>query len=388
MIVVTGYVIRYPFGGMTWVFLNFLLGLHDLGFEPVFMEVGDDQACFDVDTGDMTDDPSYGVAYWSETLAHQGLDDLRWWYRSAAGDWGMTRDEAVSTLEGAAGLLNVGGSCWCPEFERARPRVFIDCDAPFTQFALAEGDEEVRQFFDAQDVLATYAVNVAEGRTQMPTGGRQWFATRPPVHLSSFPGTPVPDLGSWTTVTSWDAYGSGWWELEEYRQKDVEFARLRTLPSMVSPRIELALAGEAPYAQLESFGWHCIDPIAATRSPDRFQEFIRASRGEFSVAKHAFVKAQTGAMNDRSVAYLASGRPVVCSDTGLGWLTLGEGLLAFTDTESAAAAITEVEADIEAHSAAARRVAETHFASGLVVRELLGAAGIVVPSQGLLGSAS
>ncbi|MCU1462938.1 MAG: hypothetical protein JWO37_3013 [Acidimicrobiales bacterium] len=383
MVVVTGYVIRYPLGGMTWVFLNFLLGLHDLGFEPVFMEVADYQLCFDVDTGEMTDDPSYGVAYWRGALARHGLADLRWWFRSDDGrDWGMSGDEAIAILDDAAGLLNVGGSCWSPEFARARPCVLVDCDAPFTQFQLAEDDEETRQYFDAHDVLATYAVNLAAGTTQIPTGGRKWVATRPPVHLSSFDVTPVPRAGSWTTVTSWDAYGSAWWDLEEYRQKDVEFARLRELPSMVSVPIELALAGNAPIAQLEAFGWRCVDPYEVTRTAELFQRFIRQSRGELAVAKGAFVKAQTGAISDRSVAYLAMGRPVVVSDTGLGWLPVGDGLLPFSDAASAATAIVEAESNMEAHSRAARLLAVTHFASDVVLTDLLAEAGVVVPDGG------
>lgn len=375
--VVAGYIVRYPVGGMTWVFLNHLLGLRELGFEPVFVEAaGPQPTCYDVVGGRMTDDPSYGIAYLEQALADAGLD-IRWWYHDEAGDHGMPRDEAVATLESAAVLLNVSGSCWADDFARVPRRVFVDTDAPFTQIRLADGEEGWTAFVDAHDTHATYAVNVAEGTSGAPATRHAWIATRPPIHLPSWPAAPVVD-GSWTTVTSWGAYGGAWWDLEEYRQKDVAYMALRDLPGRVDVQLELALGGNAPRRQLEAFGWGLADPVAVTRTTGEFQRYLRRSRAELSVAKQAYTRAQTGAFNDRSLAYLATGRPVVYSDTGLGWLPTGEGLLTFGTVDEAAAAIKAVEADPVAHSTAARRVAE-QFSAATVVADLLTAAGIDLP---------
>jgi hypothetical protein len=374
--VVSGYVIRYPVGGMTWVFLNYLLGLRDLGFEPVFVEAaGPQPCCYDVAAGRMTEDPSYGVAYWERALADAGLEDLRWWYADGRG---MERDEAVATLESAEVLLNVGASGWAPEFARAPRRVLIDCDAPFTQFRLHDREEGWCAFVDAHDVHATYAVNLAEGRCAVPDGGREWIATRPPVHLGAWPASPVPE-GAWTTVTSWTAYGSAYYELDEYRQKDAEYVRLRDLPSRTPVTLELALGGDAPRRQLAERGWRIADPVEVTLTPDRFASYVRGSRGELGVAKQAYVKARTGAFNDRSLNYLASGRPVVCSDTGLDWLPTGAGLLPFSDAEGAAAALAAVEENPAFHGAAARILAEEYFSARDVLADLLSAAGVGLP---------
>jgi hypothetical protein len=376
---VAGYVIRYPVGGMTWVYLNYLLGLRDLGFEPVFVEAaGPQPCCYDVSAGRMTEDSSYGVAYWEAALEALGLEDLRWWYRDDAGDRGMSRDEAVAVLEDADVLVNVGASGWTPEYARAPRRVLIDCDAPFTQFRLADEEEGWCAFVDAHDVHATYAVNVAVGDCDIPSGGREWIPTRPPVHLESWPASPVPP-GAWTTVTSWTAYGSAYWRLEEYRSKDAEYVRLRDLPSRVPVTLELALGGDAPRRQLAELGWRIVDPVEVSVTPERFAAYVRGSRAELGVAKQAYRKARTGAFNDRSLVYLASGRPVVCSDTGLDWLPLGEGLLVFGDAASAAEAIREVEGDAERHGLAARRLAEERFGAADVLGELLAAADVAVP---------
>jgi hypothetical protein len=376
--IVVGYLVRYPVGGMSWVFLNWLRGLADLGFEPVFMEAaGPQPSCYDVDAQRMTDDPSYGAGYAGRVLA-----GMRWWYADPAqpeGGCGMPYDEAVAVLEEAAVLINVGGSCWTPEFAKAPRRVLVDTDAPFSQLRLADGDESWTGVVDAHDVHATYAVHVADGTAVTPDGGRRWLPTRPPVHLPSFDATPVPD-GAWTSVTSWSAYGAAWWDLEEYRQKDVAYMQLGDLPSLVDGvTLELAMSLEGPYRQLEKRGWRIVDPIPVSRTPELFRSYLQASRAELGVAKQAYTKARTGAFNDRTLMYAASGRPVVCSDTGLDWLPTGEGVLVFSDAASAAAAIAAVEADPQQHGDAARRLAEEHFAADRVVRELLTAADVPLP---------
>jgi hypothetical protein len=375
--IVAGYIVRYPVGGMTWVFLNYLLGLRELGFEPVFVEAaGPQPTCYDVGAGRMTEDPSYGIAHLREALASAGLD-IRWWYHDEHRDHGMARDEAVATLESASVLLNVSGSCWADDFARVPRRVFIDTDAPFTQIRLADGEEGWNAFVDAHDTHATYAVNIAGGRSSVPATPHAWLPTCPPIHLPAWPAQPMGD-GAWTTVTSWGAYGGLWWDLEEYRQKDVSYMALRDLPSRVDARLELALGGAAPRRQLEAFGWHVADPVAVSHTIDAFRDYLRRSRAELSVAKQAYVRAQTGAFNDRSLAYLATGRPVAYSDTGLGWLPTDEGLVTFTDVDGAAAAIKAVEADPVAHAAAARRVAE-RFSATTVLRDLLAAAEVPLP---------
>jgi hypothetical protein len=383
--VVAGYVLRYPAGGMTWVFLQHLLGLRDLGFEPVLVEAaGPQPACYDPVLGRMVDDPVNGAAYLERALDAVGLGGTRWWWVDESGSSpsrGMADDEAVAVLEDAEVLLNVSGSCWASAFARCRRRVLVDTDAPFTQIRLADGDAGWTAFVDAHDVLATIAVGVADGTADVPATGRPWVATVPPIHLPSWPASPVPE-GPWTTVTSWAAYGSTWWRLEEYRQKDVEYARLRDLPSRLPDgvRLELALGGDAPRRQLAELGWHLADPMAVAADPEAFAGYVRSSRAELSVAKQAYRRCRTGAFNDRSLCYLASGRPVVYSDTGVGsWLPTGEGLLTFDDAASAAAAIAAVEADPAAHGAAARRLA-SRFDASSVLAELLRAADVPLPA--------
>jgi hypothetical protein len=90
-----------------------------------------------------------------------------------------------------------------------------------------------------------------------------------------------------------------------------------------------------------------------------------------------YVHAQTGWFGDRSVRYLASGRPVIVQDTGFSReLPVGEGLLAFRSLEEAQAQAEDVMCDYMRHSKAAREVAETWFAADVVLSPLCHEVGV------------
>jgi hypothetical protein len=109
-----------------------------------------------------------------------------------------------------------------------------------------------------------------------------------------------------------------------------------------------------------------------SRTPELYHRFIQTSRAEFSVPKHGYVAMRGGWFSDRSVCYLASGRPVLIEDTGLtDWLPCGEGLVTFSDPETALAGIDQINANYENHRQKARRLAETTFSSEIVLPRLL-----------------
>jgi hypothetical protein len=103
-----------------------------------------------------------------------------------------------------------------------------------------------------------------------------------------------------------------------------------------------------------------------------YREFIQRSRSEFAIAKHGYVATKGGWFSDRSICYLASGRPVLVQETGLGdWLPIGEGLLTFRDVTEALRGIEAINADYEQHRRAARLLAEEYFATERVLPSLI-----------------
>ena len=212
----------------------------------------------------------------------------------------------------------------------------------------------------------------------MPTLGIDWVPTLPPVVMGLWHSPPnVPDEAALTTVTHWNAYKSVNLDGECYGQKSEEFLRLLPLPGRVRQKLELALTGGSPGVRqkLEQAGWSLRDATETSASVSSYRAYITASRGEFSVAKNAYVKARSGWFSDRSACYLAAGLPVILQDTGFSdSLPTGRGLLAFSTLDDAARCIEDVNADYTGHRRAARELASQRFDHRVVLPRLLHAA--------------
>lgn len=112
--------------------------------------------------------------------------------------------------------------------------------------------------------------------------------------------------------------------------------------------------------------------MRVARTPDQYRRFIRGSRAEFGIAKSGYVNSRCGWISDRSLCYLASGRPVLAQETGFSrFIPVGEGLFAFQSTEDILAAIAELRANYARHARAARYIAEESFDSDKVLGRLL-----------------
>ncbi|WP_287248314.1 hypothetical protein [Moorena sp. SIO4E2] len=82
-----------------------------------------------------------------------------------------------------------------------------------------------------------------------------------------------------------------------------------------------------------------------------------------------------GWVSDRSVCYLASGRPILVQDTGIGdYLPTGKGILTFRNLSEALKGIETINADYEQHCLAARQIAEQYFSTDRVLLPMLEAA--------------
>ena len=117
-----------------------------------------------------------------------------------------------------------------------------------------------------------------------------------------------------------------------------------------------------------------------------YRDFIASSRGEFTVAKDIYVRPNSGWFSDRSVCYLAAGRPVVTMRTGFSkFYPVGRGLFEFSSAEEAISGIDAIAADYAVHSRAARELAREYFAAERVLDTVMGAAGLSQPGSLILG---
>jgi hypothetical protein len=104
---------------------------------------------------------------------------------------------------------------------------------------------------------------------------------------------------------------------------------------------------------------------------------VQASSAELSVAHGVYVDTACGWVSDRTVRYLAAGRPALVQDTGIAArYPVGEGLLTFRDLGEAAAAADRIACDYESHAAAASALARQCFDSDRVLARFLEEVGI------------
>jgi hypothetical protein len=265
--------------------------------------------------------------------------------------------------------FNLSGVNWVPELWQCRCRVLVDTDPVFIQI----GAHGLGGPFSRYHAHFTYGENAHRPGCDMPTGGVRWLPTRQPVVLDLWPVEPGDPTASFTTVMNWSPLGDREHEGRVYGQKDREFEPYFSLPRDTGEVMEVAIS--APVAvckRLAESGWRVADPLKVTRSPWSYRRYLRASRAEFSVAKHGYVSTRCGWFSDRSAAYLASGRPIIVQDTGFSdFLPCGRGLLAYRTPEEVIAAMRLLGDDYETHCRAAHAVAEECFDARQVLIDLL-----------------
>ena len=368
-ILFAGIIGRYPFGGVTWCSLMYLLGLRALGHEVCYLE--DTGECiYDADADAISLDPAYGTRYIHDALAPFGLGD-RWCfvnYDETCHGW--TRAQLRAFCRDADLFLDLSGGSWFwrDEYRAIPHRAFIDSDPVFTQLALAKGVPWYVDFFREFDHLFTFGANIgtAGAAVDVPTDPFTWEHTWQPVATRLWQTDRPPVRDRFTTVMTWKTESFA----DVDGNKDREFVRFIDLPARTTARFEIAVNG--PHDLLRAHGWSPLDAMQVSRNAPAYRSFIQGSKAEFGVAKHAYVRHRSGWFSDRTACYLAAGRPAVVQETG--WsdhLPAGQGLLPFSTIEEAADAVERVERDYAAHAARAREIAVECFDAARVLPALL-----------------
>jgi len=362
-VVVGSYMVRYPLGGMMSYVLQYLRGFERLGHDVYFVEkAGYANACYDPIRNVMSDDCACGVDIVGALLERFGLAD-RWCFVDAHERYfGLSRGRIEEVFRTADLFLDMGThGAWLGE-ATGGVRVLLDGEPGYTQMKmeqrLARG-EPLPQY----DYYYTAGRNVGTARSSAPTAGRTWGHLWHPIVMDEPPSTPTSPSGPFTTIMNWQSHGRIEFNGQTFGQKDVEFEHFLELPRKTAAPMEIAVAGKhVPTQRLEQAGWTVRDAHAVTASLDSFRNYIRDSRGEFTVCKHVFVATNSGWFSDRSAAYLAAGRPVVIEDTGFSdHIPTGRGLFAVRTVEEAAAAVAAIDGDFPRQSAWAHEVAAAHF---------------------------
>jgi hypothetical protein len=365
-ILFAGIIARYPFGGVTWCSLMYLLGLRALGHDVFYIE--DTGECvYDPVLNTRATDPTYGTTYIHQALEPFGLG-ASWSFVNYDGTYHGQSAEAVRRYAAEADLfINLSGGSWFwrDEYARIPRKIFIDSDPAFTQLAIAKAEPWYVEFFRRFDRLFTFGSNVGTPASPIPVGEFTWRKTWQPVTLDHWT-TPCAPGDRMSTVMTW--------QIESFTDvggnKDLEFVKYIDLPSRTTQRFELAING--PQTLLREHGWDTVAAMGVSRTLWDYREFIQRSKAEFGVAKHTYVATRSGWFSDRTECYLAAGRPALVQDTG--WtahLPSGDGLLAFSTPDEALAGIDRLNSDYPTHARRAAEIARAHFDANVVLPRLL-----------------
>jgi hypothetical protein len=377
-IVVLGTAASNPYAGMAWMHMQITVGLRRLGHDVYYFETTSTWP-YDPCRESPVKDSDYAVPYLARLCESFGLGD-RWAYRRSYSDkewFGLNRPDAEDLLAHGDAVLNIAGATRLAEEGLKVGRlVYVGTDPVLHELRFANGEADVRSLIDEHDDVVTYGENIGRSDCPIPALPKLRTTMRQPVLLDLWSAGP-PSRDVFTTVGNWKQGGEIEFRGETYFwSKDRELLKLIDLPARVAQPLEFATGlsqlPPADRARFEENGWRLVDAHAFTTDPWAYREYVRASRGEFTVAKDQNVRLRSGWFGERSACYLAAGRPVITQDTGFGRaVPTGEGLFAFDTMEQILVAFEKIRSDYARHARAARAIAETYFGAEAVLARLL-----------------
>lgn len=381
-VVVAGSLAQKPRqGGHTWVFLQYLLGFRRLGWDVLFLDQLEPEMCVDAAGRRCRLEESLNLRYFLDVMERFDLvGAFSLLYNRGEHAIGLPRQEVLSRAKDSVFLLNVMGFLDDEGILGCAPRrIFLDIDPGFGQMW---HDLGLAKPFQGHDAYVTIGENIGRPNCAIPTCGIDWITTRQPVVLDCWAPPARSSGGSFTSIASWrGAYGPVEYQGKTYGLRVHEFRTFAHLPRLSGRPFELALdihpAEVKDLALLQENGWSLVNPKTVAGDPCAYRAYIQGSKAEFTVAKNMYVQANSGWFSDRSICYLASGKPVLAQDTDLRRLyPTNEGLLTYSTVAQALAGVEEITRNYDYHARTARSLAEEYFDSDKVLGQLVSKLGI------------
>ena len=384
-IVVMGFMAGIPIAGVIWQHLHYIAGLQRLGHDVYYIE-DSARLPYDPIRQEITEDCALPAATLSR-LADEFDFAGRWAFRArylpGRDCLGLPAKRIDALYREADAILNV---CGAQEFHedllRSERILYIESDPGVEQVTIDQNPEALANLRKYR-ALFTFGENVASSDFPVPLHNAEWFPTRQPVVTEFWKSSgALPPDARFTTVANWSTSGKKdiEWRGEKYLwSKSAEFLRFIDAPLRAGETFELAttLNDPALAAEFVAKNWRLTDPDPLSRDHARYRDYLRNSKGEFTVAKDQYVRLRTGWFSDRSACYLAAGRPVITQQTGFTRNYGGErGLIAFETLEEIAEAVQRINRDYSLHARAAWEIAAEYFEATKVLASLLERAGI------------
>ena len=386
-IAVLGFMANCPIAGVVWQHIHYIVGLQRLGHEVYYIE-DTSRVPYDPVQQTPTEDYSFAAGVLARLAAEHGFEG-RWAfsprYKSPDETAGLGRTFLNDLYREADALLNICGSHELnDDLLRSERIVYVESDPAVEQIKVDQGDRATTEFLARHCARFTFGESVGQADFPVPLHGLTWLPTRQPVVCDFWQRSasgPVPG-GRFSSIANLATGGKKdiRWRGEHYLwSKLPEFEKYRLAPTRCGENFELATHFKDPVLgdRFRAAGWQLVSPDEISVDYHRYVDYIRDSKGEFTVAKDQYVRLNTGWFSDRSACYLAAGRPVITQQTGFTRFYGGdEGLFAFENMAEVADAVAAVNADYARHSRAAGDIAREFFEAETVLRSLLARIGI------------
>lgn len=362
--------LEYPEGGgHLWEYLNWALGLRALGCQVIWLEA--------ITRPTSADAIRTNVAALKRHLRRYGLVNCVALYSSL--DEALPIDlTSIDCLDLDAAseadlLLELRYDTPLQVVKRFRRSALVDIDPGLLQLWMSKGQVCTAP----HDVYFTTGETVGQSGTRIPDVGLKWIYTPPCVALEWWPSCEATRKGAFTTLAHW--YASAWLQSEEAKahvdEKRTGFFPFLDMPRLTGQPLELALDLWPEDEQrfiLQRRGWRVVDAHTVASTPWNYQGYIQDSFSEFSCAKPACLRLENAWVSNRTLCYLASGKPAVVQHTGRSrFLPNSAGLFRFRDVEEASHYIERVVIDYEKQCKLARDLAEEYFDARNVVAAVL-----------------
>jgi hypothetical protein len=356
------YTLHYPKGGgHFWPYLNWALSLRAVGCKVIWLETHKPNTSLE--------ERDAHFQFLKAKLQRYGFEDVFAFLE------GNENTDIMDRMPGSKDvLIDINFKIPASVVRQFRRSILIELDPGLNQVWLSKGPLHfVPHYF-----FFTIGETVGKPEALFPDAGIDWHYTRPPVYLPFWTAEQPASEAPFTTVTQWWGGVMNLGGKKIYNRKRAGFLPYLELPRHTSQILELAInLTKKPFDERErqfwvDHGWRIKRSSEVASSPEGYQNYLRNSLGEFSCAKPSYVHLQTAWISDRTICYLASGRPAIVEHTGpSSFLPDAQGIFRFRNLSEAVDAIERVAADYEQQSKRARELAEDAFDGEKIVKNIL-----------------
>ncbi len=385
-VVVMGFMGGMPIAGVIWQHIHYIVGLQRLGHDVYYIE-DSARIPYNPKTFDTNDDFTYAAQILAQLASEFGFEN-RWAfcarYLPGTPTAGLRLGKIQQLYLEADAILNVCGTQeFNDDLRKSDAILYIESDPGVEQIRVDQRTRPTIEYLRQHRALFTFGENIGTSRFPVPLHKLQWLPTRQPVVTDLWKTIRRPAATAvFTSIANWSTSGLKdiAWRGEKYLwSKSREFIRFIAAPKKSGEPFELAtdIKDEKTRTRFLKNEWRFRRPHEMSVDYWQYRDYIRRSKGEFTVAKDQYVRLHTGWFSDRSACYLAAGRPVITQQTGFtDHYGNNGGLFAFQSLGEIAEEVREINADYQKHSRAARAIACETFEAEKVVGQILERAGV------------